>query len=1215
MNERKVRKSHQRTGYPQRVGRMWRIPAVIATALIPAGLLAITSQAPAVAAVGTASAVAAAKASATALAASGAAGPIGLNDWRDLNELPVSQVGAQTRMFSSFDRTGANNDGFDGTYSCLRQTAQGCVIAVDHGAGEIDMLWFTRGGPLTANGNLTVILDGKTVIDAPLNDVVNGDLGAPFVYPLVANYQQDSGGSYIYVPMTYAKSMEVITQYNPGFYQVSYRHFASAAGVTTFNPKADRASDVIAMLKAAGTKDPISPLPKAVTRTVRFGAARGTSVTLARLDGPGEISALRMNIPSLLGMTQPPQKISYGGRGFTSGGSSQFTVKIKPGNDGVRLVRRLDGNVADQVADVYVDGHLAGSWKPLPEQWGLWVPETFDIPASVTKGKSQLTIKNTFVSASFTQGESQLTMKNTPSASNFTEYGYQVYSHVGGHWLQTDKFGQGPGNTAQEKAHSYTITKGDLDGTDSREQLPSTTDQAAVAATDDILENARIEISFDGQQTVNVPLGQFFGVGLGKWRVRSLFDAVDGGRGGWMSSWWPMPYAHSATITLVNDSSQPISSSEAQITSAPDAQWAAELGPGGQAGYFHATYHYGPTTPGRDVNWLTATGTGKLVGVFMTMEGADPTQGREYMEGDQHVYIDGSRTPQINGTGTEDIAMGGYYFSQGMFTGPVSGDPWQQGAQDGCPGNCTGEYRLWIPDAETFTSNIVAGQEHGGVDQRPADYGTIAFWYGRPQVTGVQTDSLTVGDAASQAAHHYSAATMCTPQQVTSTYEGDDGPYNGLPPADYTYSASQLDTPVSFTMQIDSANQGVVLERTSSQQDGYQAVEVYVDGQDAGEWEQPLANPYHQWLDDSFALAASLTSGRAQLSIELVYVPGAFAWNAASYRAISLVTGGARGSSQPAAPSSPPPAAPAPATTDCSAVISSVTPATASAGQQVTITGTGFGSTQGQGFVALTDDGITFGPPAAWFWLGSGLSSLNGAATLHALTTDSWGNTSITFTMPAAGGKMGLTPATVASVTVISSLGAVSDTTSVTIPPSSNLADYYDGVGISNDSDPKSANFDGSGSSYSAQALAAAGLTPGKAVTAGGITYTWPDAPAGQPDMIYADHQTIAVSGSGATLGFLGAAHSGSGSGTGTITYTDGTTQQFTLTFSDWWANAAPPGGGIVASMPYLNNPRRRVTQKNSVYYELIPLQPGKAVEDVTLPTISNMDIFALAIG
>jgi hypothetical protein len=941
-------------------------------------------------------------------------GPIGLADWSNLNQLPVNPVGTQTKMFSSFDRSGANDDGFSQKYTCIQQDSQGCLIAQDTGAGEIDMMAFD--GASDYRGNIIVILDGKTVINAPLTDVVNGKLGAPFVYPLVAPYTI-SGGNYIYVPMTYAKSMEVYTSniIANNFYQVSYRHFASADGVTTFDPAADSASGVLATLKAAGTQDPKAPLPGATTQSVPVQLAPGQQATLATLNGPGEISAFRLNIPSLLGMTQPPQEVTNAGRGFAAGGSSQFTVKINPNNDGVRLTRTFDGNVGNQVANVSVDGQPAGSWPSQPEQWGLWIPETIDLPASLTQGKSQITIRNTFVS----------------SAGDFNEYGYQALSDVSGQWVQTDQFDLGPGNTTQEQAHDYTITKGDFDGTNTREILPSTTDPAAVAATDDILENTKVEMSFDGQQTVDVPLGQFFGTGLGKWQIRSLFDGVDGGQGGWLSSWWPMPYLDRATITLVNDSQHTIDQGTAQITSALDHEWGTGLGPAGHAGYFHATDNSGPSSPGRDVNWLTTSGTGKLVGVFTTQQGTVPSQGRGFMEGDEHVWLDGSRTPQINGIGTESIAMGGYYFNHGMFTDPVSGDPWQQGAQDGCLANCTGEYRLWIPDARTFTSGIVAGQEHGGTDDAPVNDNTIAFWYGRPQVTGVQTDSLTMGDPSSEAAHNFTTTNACTPQQLTSTFEGDDGPYEGLAPMNYTATEQQLSDPVSFTLQTDPANQGVILGRTSDQDLGYQAADVYVNGSYAGEWQQPLANPYHRWLDDSFQIPASLTFGQAELNIKLVHVPGSFAWNAASYRAVSLI--GAQSSSTSA---TPPPTAPPtassspPPTSSCGATISSVSPTVASPGQQVTINGSGFGATQGSGFVDFTNGGNTWDGPQqsdSWWWLGAGSN------TTSPLTIDSWSDTKITFTVPTSTGPTVLEPGTLGSVSVVSSSGAAALSSSASL--------------------------------------------------------------------------------------------------------------------------------------------------------------------------------------
>ena len=212
-----------------------------------------------------------------------------------------------------------------------------------------------------------------------------------------------------------------------------------------------------------------------------------------------------------------------------------------------------------------------------------------------------------------------------------------------------------------------------------------------------------------------------------------------------------------------------------------------------------------------------------------------------------------------------------------------------------------------------------------------------------------------------------------------------------------------------------------------------------------------------------------------------------------------------------------------------------------------------------------------------------------------------------------------------ASVTFTGQTGQASsdDATQIAIPFAS-FTSAIDNVGISDDNNPTAGNLDGGGASYSAQALAAAGLTPGATVTHDGLTFTWPSAQPGTPDNVVAGGQTIAVSGSGSTLGLLGAGDYGTAGGTATITYSDGSTQPFDLTFPDWWSNTAPPGGDILATVPYINTPTGKENQGGvSVYYVGVPLQKGKTVKYVSFPDISQgavqgqnaMHIFALSIG
>jgi alpha galactosidase A-like protein/alpha galactosidase C-like protein/fibronectin type III domain protein/alpha-galactosidase-like protein len=192
----------------------------------------------------------------------------------------------------------------------------------------------------------------------------------------------------------------------------------------------------------------------------------------------------------------------------------------------------------------------------------------------------------------------------------------------------------------------------------------------------------------------------------------------------------------------------------------------------------------------------------------------------------------------------------------------------------------------------------------------------------------------------------------------------------------------------------------------------------------------------------------------------------------------------------------------------------------------------------------------------------------------------------------------------------------------VTVPyPSFSAA--YDNDGISDDTDTAAANIDGAGSSFSAQALASAGVTPGASLSYDGLTFGWPSAAAGQPDNVVAAGQTIDISGSGSSLGLLDTAAYGPAAGTGAISYSDGTTQSFSLSVPNWY-KAAPAGSNAVIVAPYRN--RRSNTQDQNVvniFEQSVPLQPGKQVVAVTLPDISNgvvsgspsLHVFAMAIG
>ncbi|MER6949578.1 DUF2961 domain-containing protein, partial [Nonomuraea sp. NPDC000554] len=631
-------------------------------------------------------------------------GPIGWDVFRQLDRLPYLSPGTQTRQFSSFDRAGGNvQDGFDGRYSCLRTTSSGCVIAEDTGPGEISSIWFTRdGGDVSATGTITVELDGVTVVNASLQALVNGQVGAPFVHPLVANADQTSGGVYVKVPMPYRESMRVQVQHNPLFYHVTYRHFPDAEGVKRFDP-ADKAADVVGLLKASGTRDPKPSRPGAETRSQKATLTAGQQVEMARLTGPAAISTLRIRIP-------------------------------------------------------------------------------------------------------------------------------------------------------------------DAD------------------SGDDTLAKLRLRLDFDGRTTVDAPVGEFFGSGLGEYQVRSLLFAMDTAPGGWYTTWWPMPYRTEAKVSLLNTTGRTLNDVEAQVTSAPDPAWADALVPGGKAGYFSTEARRGDTV--RDADWLFAdrTGRGKFVGVSHTMQGQlAGGNTRVYLEGDERVHTDAALTPQIHGSGAEDFYESGWYFNRGTFSNPMNGNPAHEKNGGGCTYECDAAYRLMLSDAVEYSTALRFGIEHGMQNDAPAVYGSTAFLYTQPSFGTHRTTVLDVGDATSRADHDYKETGAATQATLTSVYEGDD---DDASVRDVTRSTS---SPVSFLVGVDRDNNGVLLRRTSDQSQAYQAARVLVDGADVGEWRQPLGNGVQRWQSDTFALPASATFNKSLIRVELRPSAGAPPWTAARYAADSII--------------------------------------------------------------------------------------------------------------------------------------------------------------------------------------------------------------------------------------------------------------------------------------------------------------------------------------
>jgi hypothetical protein len=175
-----------------------------------------------------------------------------LDELYRLELLPRLRSGETCKMFSSYDRTGGNNDGFEGTYSKIRVENGNSVLAEMSGPGCIQRIWFTHsdyGKPGLLNlkkEHIRIYLDGEKTpaLDVPLEEIFSGKLEG-FPQPLVGESQ---GGYFCYVPIPYRNGCKVeVDGTGVRFYQIGYRTFPSDKGITTFcNPPTAKQKDALA---------------------------------------------------------------------------------------------------------------------------------------------------------------------------------------------------------------------------------------------------------------------------------------------------------------------------------------------------------------------------------------------------------------------------------------------------------------------------------------------------------------------------------------------------------------------------------------------------------------------------------------------------------------------------------------------------------------------------------------------------------------------------------------------------------------------------------------------------------------------------------------------------------------------------------------------------------------------------------------------------------
>ena len=263
----------------------------------------------------------------------------------------------------------------------------------------------------------------------------------------------------------------------------------------------------------------------------------------------------------------------------------------------------------------------------------------------------------------------------------------------------------------------------------------------------DFLRKLVLRMYWDGEAepSVNVPLGDFFGMGHGETRTfwsLPLVMAPSSGLG--LNSYFPMPFSHGARIEVTSENFV----TETRLYYNIDfEEW-----PEGRddVGRFHAQWRRENPTEGisdegmsshthmhagrnRDDSGnyviLEAEGHGQYVGCNLNIHNLRPDRGdgeNWYGEGDEMIRIDGEEWPfSAHGTGTEDYFNTAWGPNE-QFSSPFFGITRHGGY------NFSGKhswYRFHLMDPVRFQKSIRVSIEHGHANRRSDDYSSTSYWY------------------------------------------------------------------------------------------------------------------------------------------------------------------------------------------------------------------------------------------------------------------------------------------------------------------------------------------------------------------------------------------------------------------------------------------------------------------------------------------------------
>jgi len=250
---------------------------------------------------------------------------------------------------------------------------------------------------------------------------------------------------------------------------------------------------------------------------------------------------------------------------------------------------------------------------------------------------------------------------------------------------------------------------------------------------------------WDGETepSVEVPMGDFFGLGLGEYFLyQSALTTVASVKA--LNAYFPMPFGKSARLTVTNEGQLKVNSLYHNIDYVTLKELPTDLG------YFHAQYRQATPCRGWTDDWkrnseplvndkknlsgegnyvfMEAQGTGHFVGVtHAILQNQDGWPG----EGDEMIFVDSRAEPAINGTGTEDYYNGAWDFGgidePRAFGYLHNGAPFMMNPERVGGRYCLYRWHLESPIA--FQKSLRVTMEHGHANHRSDNFYSTAYWY------------------------------------------------------------------------------------------------------------------------------------------------------------------------------------------------------------------------------------------------------------------------------------------------------------------------------------------------------------------------------------------------------------------------------------------------------------------------------------------------------